>query len=123
MNDAERDSALTITELKGGLKALQERMNTMQAEYRTDIARLAEDMAKRSWQQLVAVIGALAVAVTVLSLTLSPDPQTPIQPIVIQMPPSGPDPLVSVQPAPQVTLPDAAASEPSAPDAERQPDG
>ena len=26
---------------------LEERMNTMQAEYRTDIARLAEDMAKR----------------------------------------------------------------------------
>ena len=30
---------------------LEERMNTMQAEYRTDIARLAEDMAKRDAQK------------------------------------------------------------------------
>ncbi|MCY3995615.1 MAG: hypothetical protein OXF07_05710 [Rhodobacter sp.] len=29
------------------ITALEERMNTRRAEYRTDIARLAEDMAKR----------------------------------------------------------------------------
>ena len=29
------------------LARLEERMNTMQAEYKTDIARLAEDMARR----------------------------------------------------------------------------
>lgn len=34
-------------ELARQLAVLEERMNTMQAEYRTDIARLAEDMAKR----------------------------------------------------------------------------
>lgn len=34
-------------ELARQIAVLKERMNTMQAEYRTDIARLAEDMAKR----------------------------------------------------------------------------
>ena len=33
------------------ITALEERMNTRRAEYRTDIARLAEDMAKRESAQ------------------------------------------------------------------------
>ena len=42
------------------LAVLEERMKTMQAEYRTDIARLAEDMAKRETRMLLfiaAIIG------------------------------------------------------------------
>jgi len=34
-------------ELRERMARLEERMETMKAEYRTDIARLAEDMAKR----------------------------------------------------------------------------
>ena len=56
-------------ELSERLVALEERMNTVQAEYRTDIARLAEDMAKREareaerdatarwWQTAIALAG------------------------------------------------------------------
>ena len=39
---------------------------TGQAEYKTDIARLAEDSAKRDKQQLLAIAGMLAVAVAIL---------------------------------------------------------
>ena len=34
------------------LARLEERMNTMQAEYKTDIARLAEGMAKRDGEYI-----------------------------------------------------------------------
>ena len=39
--------ALDTHALARQIAVLEERMNTMQAEYRTDIARLAEDMASR----------------------------------------------------------------------------
>ena len=41
-------------------------MNTMQAEYRTDIARLAEDMAKRETRMLLAVAAMIGIAVAIL---------------------------------------------------------
>ena len=56
-------------ELSERLAVLEERMNTVHAEYRTDIARLAEDMAKREareaerdatarwWQTAIALAG------------------------------------------------------------------
>ncbi len=50
------------------IAVLEERMNTMQAEYRTDIARLAEDMARRETRLIVTIVatviggGGLAVA-------------------------------------------------------------
>ncbi|MCY4288604.1 MAG: hypothetical protein OXC63_08425 [Aestuariivita sp.] len=43
----ERDNALAIAKLEGEVKALEERMETKQAEYRTDISHLAEKMAER----------------------------------------------------------------------------
>ncbi|MCY4345417.1 MAG: hypothetical protein OXC17_01300 [Aestuariivita sp.] len=43
----ERDNALAIAKLEGEVKALEERMETKQAEYRTDISLLAEKMAER----------------------------------------------------------------------------
>ena len=43
----EHDNALAMAELKGEIKALEERMETKQAEYRTDISHLAEKMAER----------------------------------------------------------------------------
>ncbi|MCY4259367.1 MAG: hypothetical protein OXC91_03795 [Rhodobacteraceae bacterium] len=53
------------------LARLEERMKTMQAEYRTDIARLAEDMAKRETRLLLAIAGMIGLAVAVLGLWLS----------------------------------------------------
>ena len=41
-------------------------MKTMQAEYKTDIARLAEDMAKRDRAMLLAILGMIALAVAIL---------------------------------------------------------
>ena len=66
-------------ELARQFAVLEERMKTMQAEYRTDIARLAEDMAKRDaarserdatarWWQTTIIIGAVAVALGVAGL-------------------------------------------------------
>ncbi|MCY4153282.1 MAG: hypothetical protein OXE94_13750 [Aestuariivita sp.] len=43
----ERDNALAIAKLEGEVRALEERMETKQAEYRTDISHLAEKMAER----------------------------------------------------------------------------
>ncbi len=64
------------------LAILEERMKTMQADYRTDIARLAEDMAKRDaarserdatarWWQTTIIIGAVAIALGVAGLIFS----------------------------------------------------
>jgi len=64
------------------LAVLEERMKTMQADYRTDIARLAEDMAKRDaarserdatarWWQTTIIIGAVAIALGVAGLIFS----------------------------------------------------
>lgn len=41
-------------------------MNTKQAKYKTDIARLAEDMAKRDIRMLIAVISVMALGLAVL---------------------------------------------------------
>ena len=58
----------------------EERMKTMQAEYKTDIARLAEDMAKRDAEAvrretrlLLSMAGLLAVAVAILGLLIGLD--------------------------------------------------
>ncbi len=55
---------------------LEERMKTMQADYKTDIARLAEDAAKRDAEAakretrlILAMAGFIAVAVAILSFT------------------------------------------------------
>ena len=52
-------------------------MNTKQAEYKTDIARLAEDMAKRDTESakretrnLLAIFGMIALAVAILGLLI-----------------------------------------------------
>ncbi|MCY4153239.1 MAG: hypothetical protein OXE94_13535 [Aestuariivita sp.] len=42
----ERDNGLAIAELKGQIRALEERMETKQAEYRTDISILAEKLSE-----------------------------------------------------------------------------
>ena len=45
-------------------------MNTHQAEYRTDIARLAEDMAKRETRMLLAVAGLIFFGVVILGILI-----------------------------------------------------
>ena len=44
-------------ELARRLAVLEERMKTMQAEYRTDIARLAEQIAQRDARLIVTIAG------------------------------------------------------------------
>ena len=45
-------------------------MKTMQSEYKTDIARLAEDDAKRVTRLILSVAGLLAFAMAVLGLLI-----------------------------------------------------
>ena len=59
-------SEQAIHDLEKQHVALEERMNTKQAEYKTDIARLAEDAAKRETRMLLAVIGVMALGIAVL---------------------------------------------------------
>ncbi|MCY4542239.1 MAG: hypothetical protein OXB95_07575 [Rhodobacteraceae bacterium] len=54
-----------ITELAERTAVLAERMNTMKAEYKTDIARLAEDMAKRDKDNIKWLVG-LWIASTII---------------------------------------------------------
>jgi len=68
----ETERAMDPVELNARVARLEERMKTMQAEYRTDIARLAEDMAKRGEaaatrekQQFLAVIAVIAIGLTI----------------------------------------------------------
>ena len=60
----------STVELAAKLAVLEERMKTMQAEYKTDIARLAEDNAKRETRLIVTIAGLLVVAVAVLGLLI-----------------------------------------------------
>ena len=48
------------------LAILEERMKTMQSEYRTDIARLAEDMAKRETRMLLFVAAIIGLGIAIL---------------------------------------------------------
>ena len=56
----------TPQELSERLARLEERMKTMQAEYKTDIARLAEDMAKRETRLIVALIAIMGIATALI---------------------------------------------------------
>ena len=59
----------TLHGLEQQLAVLEERVNTKQQEYKTDIARLAEDNAKRETRLIVTMIAIVALAVTVLRFT------------------------------------------------------
>lgn len=51
-------------------EVLEERMKTMQAEYKTDIALLAKQIAERDALLVLSVAALLAVAVTILGLLI-----------------------------------------------------
>ena len=57
-------------DLAAKVAALEERMNTKQAEYKTDIARLAEDAAKRETRLIVTVAGLVVAAVAILGVLI-----------------------------------------------------
>ena len=57
--------------LAAQMARLEERMKTMKAEYKTDIARLAEDAAKRETRLIITIAGFLVGAVTVLAFIIS----------------------------------------------------
>ena len=66
-----------LARLGGEMAAVEARTEARQAEYRTDIARLAEDMAKRDTEAakretrlLLAVAGMVSLAVIVLGLLM-----------------------------------------------------
>ncbi len=63
------DSEPTPRTLAQQLAVLEERMNTKQQEYKTDIANLATDLAKRDTRLLLAIFGIIA-AVMTLGLTI-----------------------------------------------------
>jgi len=50
------------------ISVLEERMNTHQAEYRTDIARLAEDSAKRDKDNLRWQVGLWIAAIVIIGI-------------------------------------------------------
>jgi len=52
-------------ELNERVARLEERMETMKAEYRTDIARLAEDLAKQETRLVFYMIAIVGVGLTV----------------------------------------------------------
>ncbi len=67
-----------IHELAKQIAVLEQKMETHKQEYKTDIARLAEQMAKRDTEAgkrenrlLLAMLGGLAVATTVLGLLIT----------------------------------------------------
>lgn len=56
--------------LEARLARVEERMKTMQTEYKTDIARLAEDNAKRETRLIVTMVGLIVAAVAVLGVLI-----------------------------------------------------
>ncbi len=71
-------SDLDMHDLAQQIACLEERMETKQAEYRTDIARLAEtmahwktDMAQRETRMLLAMAGMIGLAVTILGILIT----------------------------------------------------
>ncbi len=62
----ETENALAIAALRGNLDTQEERMNTIKAEYRTNIAGLAEDMAQRETRLILAMAGMIGLAVAIL---------------------------------------------------------
>ena len=123
MNDAERDNARAITELKGDLKALQERMNTHQATYETALERFESNAAKRETRQLGYTVGAMGVGVAIIAAVIAlaalflQQSSQPMPPVIIQ---TAPEPAPAEIHAAPEGLPDAAAAETAA---EKQPDG
>ena len=65
MDDGNRMQALELEVARMG-----ERMNTQQAEYKTDIARLAEDAAKRETRLTLTIVGVMIAGVTILGTVL-----------------------------------------------------
>ena len=55
-----------VATLTAKVAALEERMNTKQAEYKTDIAMLDARMASRDWKILIAIITIVSIAVAIL---------------------------------------------------------
>lgn len=60
-----------LQQLTTDVAVLEERMETRQAEYKTDIGRLAEDAAKRETRLVITVAGMLALAVAILGTLIS----------------------------------------------------
>ena len=58
-------------ELARQLAVLEERMKTHQAEYKTDIARLAENIARRDTHMLLSIAAIMVLGLTILGFILA----------------------------------------------------
>ena len=87
MSGDERDSALAVAELKGDLKALEERMRTMQAEYEGALDRFRADYQSSFRQQLIAIAGLIGLGFVALGFFLAQQSGTAPAPIIIQTAP------------------------------------
>ncbi len=65
MTNSEQDTH----ELALKLAVLEEKMKTAQSEYKTDIARLAEDNAKRETRLILALVSVVVLAIAILRFT------------------------------------------------------
>jgi len=54
-----------VGEMERRLDLMEERMNTRQAEYKTDIALLAKQIAERDRNLLIAIVAVVALAVAI----------------------------------------------------------
>ena len=103
MSGDERDSALAVAELKGELKALEERMKTMQAEYEGALDRFRADCQSSFRQQLIVIAGLIGLGFVALGFFLAQRPGTAPAPIIIQTAPV-PAPA-EVRTAPEAPVP------------------
>ena len=62
---------MATPDLATKVAVLEERMKTMQAEYKTDLARIAEDAAKRETRMLLAIAAMIGLAVAAISVLTS----------------------------------------------------
>ena len=61
-------ASMATPDIATKVAVLEERMKTMQAEYKTDLARIAEDAAKRETRMLLAIAAMIGLAVAVISV-------------------------------------------------------
>jgi len=61
----------TNHELATDIAVLEQKMETHKQEYKTDIARLAEEMARRDNRLIISVLGIMVAGITILGFILS----------------------------------------------------
>ncbi len=71
---ANHEQAREIAELKKLHAVPEQKMETRRQEYRTDIGRLAEEMARRDSRLIISVLGIMVAGITILGFILTSMP-------------------------------------------------